>query len=169
MRRSKAVTKQTGGGLLKHLQKCNDKLEVRANMKNVKSMTIKLTYKRSRVWGYNPHGEVLVKFEDGTCESKDGYIASGCGYDKPSTVIAQMFNDFVCGMAYRKRKTKEEVPYGLRLNGWFPSFEGSIGVNCYYSVCEFLGGRMRHVAWNDTFDQFEIEFKTKKRYEKTNN
>ena len=154
---------KTERGFMNYLKRLNAKYEQKANRKDVRSMTIKLTWKRSSMWGYNPHGRVWVTYQDGTHEYRDGYTCSGCGYDKASTVLSQIFNDFMSGMAWRIRRTKKQVPYGMTLNGWFPHFDYGVGENCYYRIAEFFGGTMKKVAWDDAFDQYEVEFKPKKK------
>lgn len=154
---------KTERGFLGNLRRINAKYEKQANKKDIVSMTIKIYWKRSSVWGSTPHAEYWCRYADGTENHANGFTCSGCGYDKTSTVIAEIFNKEFSGMLWRKRKTKKKVPYGISLHGYFPSFSGGIGADCYYRITQFLGGEWRHVTWGDNFDQFEILFKTKKK------
>lgn len=153
---------KTERGFLGSLRRINAKYEERANKKDIVSMTIKIYWKRSSVWGSNPHAEYWCRYVDGTGNCEDGFTCSGCGYDKTSTVIAEIFNKEFSGMLWRKRRSKKPRPYGVRTDGWFPSFSGGIGAGCYEAITRFLGGEFKHVAWSDTFDQYEVSFKQKK-------
>ena len=155
---------KTERGFLANLQKRNDENERRANKKDVLRVTITIEWKRSRVWGYNPHASAWVKYADGGADRFSGYTCGGCGYDKESTVVSQIFNEVLSGMLYRLRNTKKEKPYGIILNKTdFPSFEGGVGMTCYFRIVEFLGGKMVATAHGDHFDQYDIEFKARKK------
>lgn len=154
---------KTERGFLKRLAQINAKYEEKANRKDILSITIKIVWKRSSVWGSNPYAEYWVRYADGTTNYGKGYTCSGCGYDKTSTVIAEIFNQEFSGMLYRKRHSRKKAPYGIRMDGWFPSFSGGVGESCYGAISSFLGGHWKHVAWSDNFDQFEANFKCKKK------
>lgn len=38
-------------------------------------------------------------------------------------------------------------------------FEGGIGVNCYYSIAEYIGGKMVHEVDAPNYDRFTFNFK----------
>ena len=133
----------------------------------VKCITINIEWKKSKTWGMNPHATALVEFHDGHFEKHDGYTCSGCGYDKESTVIAQVFNDYLKYKLYDRklqekwkkehegRQRDEEHPYGLYLPGKYQgSYNGGVGTSCYYDVAKFIGGRFEHVAGGKTFDVY---------------
>jgi hypothetical protein len=142
------------------------RIEAEKNQKPVKSITISIEWKKSRTWGANPHAEAAVYFHDGTTERRDGYTCSGCGYDKESTVIAEIFNEF---MKYKLWNLSAEAikggqgsmdsgpaPYGI--NNYSPSsrsFGGGIGTSCYYRIAEYLGGKFENVASGKTFDVYK--------------
>lgn len=150
-------------GFLNKLSLINNDYKERSEKPDIVSMTIKIEWKKSRTWGYCPHAKYWVTYADGSgnwSRDKD-YTASGCGYDKASTVIAQIFNDEFSGMLWRRRKIRKEVPYGISLTSyWFPHFDGGVGVSCYERIVEFLGGKWTHTAWGDTFDQYDIRIPT---------
>lgn len=150
------------------------------NQPAVKELLITIEWKKSRMWGSNPHAEVAVTFQKGDnsygrFERKDGYTASGCGYDKESTVIARIFNDFLKYKLWNKSieqcrrkdyKWKEEngAPYGVSAGSYkddfdisveYRYFDGGIGSNCYYAISEFLGGKFEHLACGKTFDVYK--------------
>jgi hypothetical protein len=134
----------------------------------VRELTITIEWAKSRMWGMNPHATVFVLYQDGTAEKNHGYTCSGCGYDKESTVIAQVFNDYLKYKLYDRklqekwkkehegRQRDEEHPYGLYLPGEYQgSYNGGVGTGCYYDIAKFIGGRFEHVAGGKTFDVFK--------------
>ena len=99
--------------------------------------------------------------------NKDGYTCSGCGYDKESTVIAQIFNEFLKYKLYDETlrskwmaknnfyKDEDSKPYGVHLPGEYtPYYDGGIGTNCYYRIAEYIGGVFEHVASGKMFDVY---------------
>lgn len=145
--------------------KAAHKEEMIRNQKRVKVITISIEWKKSRTWGNNPHAEARVEFHDGTFRRMDGFTASGCGYDKESTVIAGIFNAFLLYKLYgplpsdyREYLNGEQVnkPYGVYLPGdWSAHYEGGIGTSCYYNISKFIGGTFEHIASGKTFDVYK--------------
>ena len=145
------------------------------NQPHVKSLLITIQWKKSRVWGSNPYAEVDIIFSNGKYDGKSGYTASGCGYDKESTVIAEIFNDFLKYKLWEKNesqlkrkdyKWKEDdgAPYGVSAGKYTTDlgnnvesrhYSGGIGTNCYYAISEYIGGKFKRVATGKTFDVYE--------------
>ncbi len=144
-------------------RKTNDCYRIRAERPDVVSLRISVQWHRSRTWGNCPKAYWNCDFADGTYASGTE-TCSGCGYDKESTVIAEIFNRCCSGMLWRKRNSKRETPYGVRRGkGWyFPNFAGGVGTNCYISITEFLGGKWEHTGWTDSSDSYRITFPVKK-------
>lgn len=153
---------KTERGFMNHLAKLNEQNEHKFGMCDVKRIDLDITWKKSRYWGYCPHCEYDVWMQDGTYHHGTA-SASGCGYDKHSTVIADVFNKFCKGMAYRKRNSRKSAPYGIMHVGkgadkkWNPYFEGGIGAECYRSISAFLGGKMESHS-GKTWDSHTITF-----------
>lgn len=149
------------------------RIESEKNQPEVSEMTISIEWKRSAMYGANPHAEVQVRFKDRTAGlwktgyfRKDGYTCSGCGYDKESTVIAQIFNEFMkwrlWQMTPEERKggngsnDNGSAPYGIHVYSQDrPHFGGGIGTSCYYQIAEYMGGKFEHVASGKTFDVYK--------------
>ena len=124
----------------------------------IKTLTISIEWKKSSMWGMNPHATAEVTHFDGTYETKTGYKASGCGYDKASTVVAAICNDFLLDRLKKKRTTTKH-PYGIYCSKDRRSFNGGVGMACYIDIARFLGGRFEILASGQTFDVYRITFK----------
>jgi hypothetical protein len=136
------------------------------NQKPVKCITLNIEWKHSRTWGNNPSLSAFVVFKDGHSEQSPVYRCSGCGYDKESTVIADVFNQYLkyklWNMPIEKIKggngsgDKGTAPYGIHLyRDNAPHFGGGIGTNCYYDIAKYIGGTFEHIASGKTFDAYK--------------
>jgi len=143
------------------------------NQKPVKSITISIEWKKSYMWGFNPHATAKVEYMDGDFERREGYTASGCGYDKESTVIAAVFNDFLkyrlweksveeCKRADYNWKKNGGAPYGVKAGVSdrrygvveYRGFSGGIGTDCYRDISTFIGGTWKSIAHGKSFDVY---------------
>lgn len=149
-------------------KKVNDKVFREMNQKEVESITINIEWRKSRMWGNCPMCEAKINFKDGTWETSSTYTASGCGYDKESTVIANVFNDYLKYKLWRifhdLISKDKDVPYGIYSGKYktdfdievkHVSFDGGIGTNCYNRISKFIGGEFEHVSSGKTFDVFK--------------
>jgi hypothetical protein len=144
--------------LKKQREKRLKQIEAEKNQKPVKSITIEIEWKKSAMWGMNPHCVAEVRYKDGSYERSKTYKASGCGYDKESTVIADVFNDYLRYKAWAVNDTKEELPYGLSKSSkpmdYSPHY-GSIGTTSLQRIAKFIGGELRHTASGKMYDCWE--------------
>jgi len=132
------------------------KIEREKNQKPIKEITINIEWKKSRTWGHNPHCEARIHFQDGSWERSPVYTASGCGYDKESTVIANVFNAYLKYKLYNEDLEKNEhKPYGFYCTKDWKSYNGGVGTSCYYRIAEAIGGKFEHVASGKTFDVYK--------------
>lgn len=145
------------------------RIEAEKNQPEVKEITITIEWKKSYMWGSNPHATADIKFKKpqgqyrGYYERKDGYTAGGCGYDKESAVIADIFNDFLKYKLYGKLNDVDEwlngektkIPYGIYIDSQWKHYSGGIGTNCYYKIAEAIGGKFEHIASGKTFDVYK--------------
>lgn len=143
----------------KETAKEQERVEIEKNQKEVKRMVISIVWKKSKTWGHNPHATAEVTHHDGTF-SRAEFTASGCGYDKESTVIAAAFNHFLKYKLYKISKAKQKKkPYGIRLSDWkgFPVhyYEGGIGTSCYETISTFIGGHFKRILTGESTDVFE--------------
>ena len=149
-------------------------IEAEKNQEPIKSVLITIEWRKSRMWRSNPHAtaEVIYKGtgggENGTgFVRKDGFTCSGCGYDKESTVIGEIFNEF---LKYKLWQLSDnairggngsldngKAPYGIHLsNDKKKRYYGQgIGTNCYYRIAEYIGGKFECVASGKTFDVYK--------------
>lgn len=145
VRAMKAIDKQTAATL--------EKLDRIANAPDLNYISISVDWVRSRTWGYNPLAEVRTNtgYYNGT--------ASGCGYDKESTAIAEALNqcDSVLKALYTLkekglqagqtdesktaacgRSNGEICGYGAGY-GAVPYFEGGVGSSCFWEILKKCG------------------------------
>ena len=129
-------------------------------MKKITRMTINVEWIKSRQWGFNPHLAALIILADGTAFRTKVYKCSGCGYDKESTVISMLFNEHLRDRLKHRRKIT--APYGVYLpsNDSAGYYGDGIGIDCYYRIVAWLGGKMTHAAAGKYFDVYEIKFKS---------
>lgn len=131
------------------------------------SVKISVEWKRSRMWGANPTAEAWCSYIgiDGNRNShyvKSGSIG-GCGYDKLSTAVADVLNQFneVLKPLYTfKNKNieadnRELIGYGSGY-GILPRIEGGVGCSCYPTIFDKIGYNFHSVASGKTFDVYEI-------------
>jgi len=135
------------------------RIEREKNQKEVREITINIEWVKSRMWGYNPKCEATIRHKDGSI-SYGTATASGCGYDKESTVIADIFNNFLKYKLYRELKQTSQdrgdgKPYGIYLDSNWRHFSGGIGTDCYYSISEAIGGKFEKIASGKSFDAFK--------------
>lgn len=138
----------------------NLKCDEIAQAEDIKSITIRVDWVKNRTWGLNPHCETLTS---------NGYyngVASGCGYDKLSTSIAQALNQdtSILKRLYNKYEEalrkgvspREFVGYG---SGYItPYFDGGVGYGSFRNIFNNLGAKVNQ--WNETktSDFMYIEF-----------
>lgn len=156
--------------------KQEEEIKQQQNQKPIDSLKITIEWIKSKTWGHCPRAQADVWFKDGTVERRAGYKAGGCGYDKESTVIAEIFNDFLLYKLYQKHSWKDRInqedsnhPYGVDYydggtdkdkhdHEWYirkPTFNGGVGTSCYFKIAEFIGGSFEHVASGNTFDVYK--------------
>ena len=132
--------------------------------KDIKMVTIVIEWKRNPTLGYNPHCTATATYKDGTTETSPVFKASGCGYDKESTVVAEAFTHFLRHRIQRPKVHKEykemKTPYGISADKGRERYDGGIGMNCYYRISEYIGGSLRRVTSTDSIDVYEYTQKT---------
>jgi hypothetical protein len=127
------------------------KIEAEKNQKPVKEITFSIEWSKS----FNPTLEARAYHVDGSTS----YIksrAGGGGYCKESTVIAEAFNSLVKYKLYQIENI-DSLPYGIYINrNGYTGYAGGIGVSCYYSIAELIGGKFEKLASGKTFDAYKL-------------
>ena len=136
--------------------------EVKAQPK-LESLTIAIEWKKSRMWGSNPHATGEARTTEGT-RLVGTATASGCGYCKRSTVIADLFNQFLRHKLYDSAvlaRLAIEKPYGISLtkdeNKYLSRFDGGIGEDCYSDISKAIGGIWKRLANTKSVDVYEYK------------
>lgn len=130
----------------KDMQSELEKLERIGNAGTVESITIRVDWKRSSVWGYNPTARVDIYGSNGWNHATDS--ASGYGYDKRSAAVGGALSSMpemlkiLCDM---KEKYMDEHPenekyieYGTG-HGAIPCFKGGVGFSCFARILKKAG------------------------------
>ena len=141
----------------------NEGYRVRAEQPDVVRLVMNTEWRKSSTWGNCPHINWTCQFADGSYKSGNETVG-GCGYDKESTCMAEIFEACLNGMLWRKSRKRggmKDKPYGVH-TGWFVGFDGGVGVSCYYRIAEWLGGKMEHTGWTDRTDSYIVTFPAKK-------
>lgn len=132
---------------------------------NIK-IEISVSWKKSYMWGYNPHAEVRIFTKTSSGETYYDYIdstASGCGYDKLSSAIATALNQSMKLKSFFISKTRKLNAMNQKYHGTYGLYEnydlmGGCGVSCYRSIFEGLGFTWYHNS-TDRSDFLLIEYK----------
>lgn len=142
----------------KELQKKIETIEACEIAEMPETISVLVEWKKSNIWGSNPHATVKI----GNAEFKG--FASGCGYDKMSTAVAEAFNQ-----SNRMKKilleTKEAalqagetggngnlIGYGTGY-GALPYFEYGVGINCFIGILQRAGYKC-NTTWTDSIDSY---------------
>lgn len=163
----------------RQLAKWRAEIDAQKAQRPVARIDITLTWRKS-TYGWCPRGKARVIYADGGYECRDHYFAGGCGYDKKSTILAEVFRDFLAYRLhdpelftpdYQERMTAERVlgwaengpvmPYGASFYNGKAYYDGGIGDSCYTrSIAPFIGGTLEHVAEDNTFDVYRFTMNT---------
>lgn len=154
------------------------KLDAAEAAPDVERIAIHVEWKRSRVWGYNPHAAVIIN-QSNRYEGSAG----GCGYDKRTAAIAEALDQSasVLRMLYKAKEKalragydpESAKKYGPESNryciaygagyGVLPYFEGGVGIESFYGVFEACG--MKVTERNESgkhYDFYYIEKESEK-------
>lgn len=145
-------------GLLNYLKTKNAKEEEEHNKPLPIYIEIDVEWKKSNTWGLCPR--TSMRWEDAAGEwhyiDNAGY-ASGWGYDKHSSAVAEALNHLKNLRYAVRNKDFKKSPYGIRKSDYtYCYFEGGVGMSCYPSIMEWLGYKMKHVASAKTYDKWVI-------------
>lgn len=138
-----------------------EKVRAEKEQKPVKKIEIVVEWKKSRTWGNCPKAIAKVCFYDGTFTRFEGSRVMGYGYDKLSTAVAEVLNEFLKGACYKYADNiKALKPYGIRFYDYkgleHVYFEGGVGVSCYRDCLEAINGHFEVGIAGNTFDTYRI-------------
>jgi len=143
--------------------KFQEKLEAVKAQPKLESLTITIEWKKSRMWGMNPHATGEARTTEGK-RLVGTATASGCGYCKGSTVIADLFNQFLRHKLYDSAVLARLTivkPYGISLiideNKYLSGFDGGIGEDCYSAISKAIGGTWKRLANTESVDVYEYK------------
>jgi glycosyltransferase involved in cell wall biosynthesis len=134
------------------ITKEDEKIFNEVNQKEVDAIEIHIEWKKSQTWGNVPHAEAIIRYKDGTLKYSKKYTATGCGYDKQSSVVADIFNDYLKYKLYQVDSTTKK-PYGVSIDK-FKYYDGGVGINCYIGISKYIGGEFETIISNNKTDVF---------------
>lgn len=131
---------------------------------------IRVTWKKSRMYGMNPHCNIRAFGNEPDQYTAVKSSTSGCGFDKLSDAVARGLNQIPwLALFLLKNEKKLSKLYGLRFfdnkGKRNVSWEGAVGVSCYREIVEALGGEVLHVD-DDTWDFIRYDIPVKKKRNK---
>ncbi len=144
-------------GLAKYWKEVSEKAQIALDSQyNVPfDIEISIEWKKSRTWGAIPKGKMWS--DVAYTESRS---VTGCGYDKLSACVAELLNQSNRLRARMIQKGRKNLGYGAGSGSamLIPYFEGGVGVSCFRTIIEQLGGKWTHKS-TDGSDWISIEFK----------
>ena len=131
--------------------------QIRLAQKPVSSMTFDISWYRNRTWGHCPKLVARIVYADGTSERREYGKVTGYGYDKESTIVANLFNGVLAYKLYEVEDYKGV--YGMRsyeVHGTrMAAYEGGIGMSCYYPIASFIGGELKKIESTRHSDMYK--------------
>ena len=131
--------------------------EIKSDLKNLYNLeewdnfSTCVEWSKNPYWGMNPHAEIWG----------NGYFtgsASGCGYDKLSSAIADALNKNYSALKlvynlYEKelRKNPNATPHTVNygMGYLYPYYEGGVGYSCFSQIFKKAGAKVNeHLATN---------------------
>lgn len=144
------------------------RIETEKNQPEISEITFTIEWKKSRTWGYCPRLEVNGYYKEsipgeGKFFRDDSFYASGCGYDKLSTVVGQACNKYLKYLLWKNEtrikaeKNNPDFPYGISnySENRF-SYGQGIGIECYPRIFEYLGAKFEKIASGSSFDVYKV-------------
>lgn len=133
----------------KELKKELEKIAKIKATEPIKHGKMDIEWTHNRTWGNCPKGEYKNCFYYQNYRSVTGY-----GYDKLSTLTANMLNDDTHFKSYlyafieknhiNKNNIEQKLGYGIRMYNGQPYFEGAVGVECHTRILKKLGFIVNH-------------------------
>ena len=146
------LLKRVDKNRIKAIDAINKEYDSIENAPDFESLDISIEWKKSSIWGMNPHAELTVYSKNGYARYKA--TASGCGYCKLSAVMADVFNQ---SLSLRKlilnNDNNDTLVYGLR-DTYFSS--GGVGVSTLQNAFDCLDLNLKQTATGKTFDVFAV-------------
>ena len=135
-----------------------DLIESSNDLKVGDRVIISLDWYKSQSWGMCPKSELL--------DNKNVFYSdriTGCGYDKESTSIAKVLNQYkpIMKKLYQLKNNNIEISnhelfgYGSGY-GINPYFEGGVGISSYYEIFEKIGMKLQKISSGDKYGIYEI-------------
>lgn len=133
----------------KELNEQLDKIKSIKASQRINSARCEIDWVRNNTWGYCPKGCYRNGYKYQEFKS-----ITGCGFDKLSTLTADMFNsdnnliafvmDYIEKHHINKDNIENKLGYGIRIYNGIPYFSHGVGVDCYKTILLKLGFKVQH-------------------------
>jgi hypothetical protein len=133
--------------------------EAQRTQKPVSRINVSIVWRKS-VYGWSPRAAATLIYTDNTTKHTGSvYYAGGCGYDKISTVLADVLSDSILYRIHQKMDAGGAViPYGVYEHKGRYTIGGGYGLGTVKTIVEWLDGSMEHLVNEKTFDFFSLNF-----------
>jgi len=149
--------------IFKHLAKIDEEIDIVSKCGIPDTIKISVDWKKSSMWGMNPHAEVRLCLNnyDIRVETYAKATVGGCGYDKESSAVARALNDLLpmkkLLMDNWTNGQQECLGYGI--SQWsqntMPLFDGGVGMDCFVDAINKIGYECTEMH-SKTFDGYEF-------------
>lgn len=133
----------------KELNERLDKIKSIKASQRINFARCEIDWVRNRTWGNCPKGSYLNRFKCQEFKSVTGY-----GYDKLSTLTANMFNsdnnlmafvmDYIEKHHINKDNIGKKLGYGISIYDGLPYFYSGVGIDCHKRILSKLGFKVQH-------------------------
>lgn len=133
----------------KELNQQLDKIKSIKASQRINSARCEIDWVKNRTWGNCPEGCYHNGFKYQEFKSVTGY-----GYDKLSTLTANMFNsdnnlialvmDYIETHHINKDNIEDKLDYGIKIYDGMPYFSHGVGIDCHKRILLKLGFKVQH-------------------------
>ena len=148
----------------RYIKEIDDEIDLITRLKDIKKIIIKTEWSKSYMWGMIPHTEILLSTNDEFYDPDIFYAegtASGCGYDKHSSAVADALNQLPSIKKLLMDNwtfgENECLGYGINsYNNRVPRFSGGVGIDCFKYALQDIGFKVTEMH-GKTFDGYVFE------------
>lgn len=149
----KIMLKKIEKDFTKNLDKQIKQIQTIKENKQANFARCDIEWVKDKTWGNCPRGCYFNGYK-----YQDFKSVTGCGYDKLSTLTADMFNSDKCLIALvmdyiekhhiNKDNIRNKLGFGISIHNGIPYFSGGVGIECHKIILSKLGFKVRYIEPN---------------------